>query len=140
VETHQRSENTLTVLFQGVKMSFFQIRDSFLFPPTRFRFFDIADIRDIALMKLAAITNRGSRKDFVDLFFILQRGPALRDHLALMVKKYGAERTNLYQVVVSLTYFEDAEEEPMPEMLEPFDWEQCKSFFVRECRMIVLPP
>ena len=81
-------------------------------------------MRDIALMKLAALMNRGSRKDFIDL----------------MARKYGAERTNLYQMLLSLTYFEDAEEEPMPRMLEPFDWVQCTSFFVRECRMIVLPP
>ena len=139
-ETLQRNESTLTVLLQGVKMSFFQVRDPFLFAPTRYLFFDIADARDIALMKLAAITNRGSRKDFIDLFCILQHGPALQDHLDLMADKYGAGRTNLYQVLMSLTYFEDAEEEPMPKMLEPFDWEQCKTFFVRECRMIVLPP
>jgi hypothetical protein len=139
-ETLQRNENTLTVLLSGVKMSFFQVRDPFLFAPTRYLFFDIADTRDIALMKLAAITGRGSRKDFIDLFCILRSGPAMQDYLDLMARKCGAERTNLYQVVMSLTYFEDAEEEPMPKMLEPFDWEQCKSFFVRESRMIVLRP
>jgi len=139
-ETLQRSANTLTVLVQGIKLSFFQVREPFLFEPTRYRFFDLADVRDIALMKLAAITNRGSRKDFIDLYGILQHGPSLREHLDLMAKKYGADRTNLYQVLLSLTYFEDAEGEPMPRMLEPFDWEQCTSFFVRECRMIVLPP
>jgi len=140
LETLQRSEGTLTVLVRGVKMSFFQVRDPFLFDPTPFRFFGIADTRDIALMKLAAITNRGSRRDFVDLYFILQSGPSLPDLLALMAKKYGAGRTNLYQVLMSLTFFEDAEEEPMPTMREPFSWKECTSFFVRESRMVVLPP
>ncbi len=140
LETLQMSEGTLTVLVRGVKMSFFQVRDPFLFEPTPFRFFGIADTRDIALMKLAAITNRGSRKDFVDLYFMLRSGPSLTDLLALMTKKYGAERTNLYQVLMSLTFFEDAEEEPMPTMREPFTWKECASFFVRESRMVVLPP
>jgi len=140
LETLQRSEGTLTVLVRGVKMSFFQVRDPFLFEPTPFRFFGIADTRDIAFMKLAAITNRGSRKDFVDLYFILQSGPPLTDLLALMARKYGAGRTNPYQVLMSLTYFEDAEEEPMPTMLAPFTWRECTSFFVRESRMVVLPP
>ena len=40
---------------------------------------------------------------------------------------------------MSLTYFEDAEAEPMPRMLVPFDWEECKEFFVREARDLVLP-
>lgn len=140
VETLQREENTLTLLLRGIKMSFFQVRDPFLFTPKRYLFFGLADTRDIALMKLAAIANRGSRKDFIDLFFILRSGPPLRDLLPLMERKYGADRTNLYQVVMSLTYFEDAEAEPLPRMLEPFDWEQCTSFFVREARMIALPP
>jgi hypothetical protein len=39
---------------------------------------------------------------------------------------------------MSLAHFADAE--PMPRILEPFDWDQCTSFFVRECRTVVLPP
>jgi hypothetical protein len=140
IETLQQGEGTLTVIVRSVKLSFFQVADPFLFAPTRHLFFDVADTRDIALMKLAAVTNRGSRKDFVDLFCILQRGPSLQEHLDLMEKKYGRGRFNPYQVLLSLTFFDDAEEEPLPRMLEPFDWKQCKAFFVREARMIVLPP
>jgi Nucleotidyl transferase AbiEii toxin, Type IV TA system len=139
VETLQRTEGTLTVLVRATKLSFFQVRDPFLFPPVRHRFFGVADVRDIALMKLAAITNRGSRKDFIDLYFILTEGPALEEHLGRMADKYGAGRINLYQVVMSLAYFDDAEAEPMPRMLVPFDWEQCKGFLLRECRAVVLP-
>ena len=52
-------------------------------------------------MKLSAVTNRGSRRDFVDLF--------------------------------------DAEAEPLPRMLAPFEWSLCKQFFIREVRALVLP-
>ncbi len=45
----------------------------------------------------------------------------------------------IYHILKSLTYFEDAEQEPPPTMLEPFDWEECKAFFVREAHSIVLP-
>lgn len=139
VETLQRTEGTLTVIVRGTKLSFFQVRDPFLFPPVPHRFFGVADVRDIALMKLAAVTNRGSRKDFVDLYFILAEGPALEEHLGRMADKYGAGRFNLYQVVMSLAYFDDAEAEPMPRMLVPFDWKRCKDFLLRECRAVVLP-
>lgn len=139
VETLQRTEGTLTVIARTTKLSFFQVRDPFLFPTVPHRFFGVADVRDIALMKLAAIANRGSRKDFIDLYFILAEGAPLEEHLARMPDKYGAERTNLYQVVMSLAYFDDAEAEPMPRMLVPFDWKRCREFLLRECRAVVLP-
>ena len=40
---------------------------------------------------------------------------------------------------MSLTYFDDAEAEPLPRMLTPFDWDRCKEFFVRQARALVLP-
>lgn len=138
-ETLYSDEHTLTVLVDGVKLSFFQVRDPFLFPATPFSFFGVADLRDIGLMKLLAVTNRGSRKDFVDLFTLLQTGPSLSDYLQLLPRKYGPGRLNPYQVATSLTYFEDAEAEPLPRMLEPFEWSACKEFFIGEVRALVLP-
>lgn len=138
-ETMQEEEHTLTVLLQGTKLSFFRVRDPFLFDGLPYRFFNVADSRDIALMKLAAISGRGSRKDFVDLYYILQSPPSLVDYFALLPDKYAAGRLNTYHILRSLTYFEDAEGEPMPRMLVPFDWKECKAFFVREARAIVLP-
>lgn len=113
-ETLQESEHTLTVLIQDTKMSFFRVQNPMLFSPIPYRFFSIADIRDIALMKLAAIASRGSRKDFADLYFILQSKPTLKD------------------------YFDDAESEPMPQMLLPFSWDKCKSFFIQEAHTSIL--
>ena len=138
-ETLYSDEHTLTVLVDGVKLSFFQVRDPFLFAATPFSFFGVADLRDIGLMKLQAVTNRGSRKDFVDLFTLLKTGPSLSDYLQLLPRKYGPGRLNPYQVATSLTYFDDAEAEPLPRMLEPFEWSACKEFFIREVRALVLP-
>lgn len=138
-EVLQEEAGTLTVLLRGIKLSFFQIPDPFLFAAETFSFFRLADARDIALMKLVAVLNRGSRKDFVDLYCLLRRGGSLAEHLGLLVKKYGSGRVNLYQVLQSLTWFEEAEAEPSPRMLEPFDWKECKAFFRREARGLVLP-
>ncbi|HSL17483.1 MAG TPA: nucleotidyl transferase AbiEii/AbiGii toxin family protein [Methylomirabilota bacterium] len=139
VELLQLDHRTLTVLASGVKVSFFSVPDPFLFPKLEYSFFALAEVRDIALMKLAAIASRGSRKDFVDLFVILRGGPTLAEYLSWLPRKYGEERVNTYHVLKSLTWFEDAEDEPMPRMLEPFDWDECKAFFVREAHAIVLP-
>jgi hypothetical protein len=137
-ETLQEADHTLTVLLHRTKLSFFRVRDPFLFPSMPWRFGAIADVRDIALMKLAAISGRGSRKDFADLYMILQSAPSLEDYFELLPRKYGASRLNLYHILKSLTYFDDAEAEPKPRMRVPFDWAECKAFFVREARSIVL--
>lgn len=137
-ETLQEAEHTLTVIIRKTKLSFFRVRDPFLFKATPYRFFRLADVRDIALMKLAAISGRGSRKDFIDLYVLLRDKPPLKDYFALLPRKYTPDRVNTYHILKNLTYFEDAEKEPMPRMFEPFDWGECKAFFIREAHALVL--
>lgn len=137
-ETLQEEDHTLTVLIQHTKLSFFRVKDPFLYKPTSCRFFSVADMRDIALMKLAAISGRGSRKDFADLYVILRQPPDLQAYFDMLGRKYDPARLNSYHILKSLTWFNDAESEPMPRMLVPFDWKECKAFFVRQARSIVL--
>lgn len=84
----------------------------------------IADIPDVAAMKLAAATNRGTRKDFVDLYFLMKKY-SLREMLNWYSEKYPDG--NEYLVLRSLVYFDDAELEPMPNMLTPIEWENVKA-------------
>ncbi len=137
-ETLQETRQTMTVRLAQTKLSFFCVRDPFLFTGEACRFFTIAAVTDIALMKIAAIAGRGSRKDFVDLFFILSGSLTLRQSLELVAQKYGANRVNRYHLLKSLVYFDDAEREPMPRMLAPVDWEACKRFFVQAVRDVTL--
>ena len=83
----------------------------------------LAGIEDIAAMKLAAITGRGSRKDFIDLFFLLQKY-TLKQLLRFYNKKYfdGSE----YLVLKSLTYFDDAELDPEVDMIDKVTWVRVK--------------
>lgn len=137
-ETLQEASHTLTVLLRGTKLSFFKADSPFIFKGNTYRNFRIADIREIALMKLLAICNRGSRKDFIDLYSILRGDITLQEYFKLLPEKYGASRINTYNILKSLTYFEDAEKEPMPRMLTPFSWKECKAFFIRAAHSIVL--
>lgn len=138
-ETLQEADHTLTILLQKTKLSFFRAGDPLLYEPEPYRFFTVAAIPDIALMKLVAVSGRGSRKDFADLYMILQDAPSLQDYFDLLPRKYDSSRLNTYHILKSLTYFDDAEGEPMPKMLVPFDWRECKAFFARLARGIVLP-
>ena len=83
----------------------------------------LASCRDIAAMKLSAITNRGSRKDFVDLAFLLEIF-TLQDILSFYAEKYSED--NCFHVLKSLVFFDDAEDDPMPNMLNQFNWEAAK--------------
>lgn len=137
-EVLQEAERALTVISRRTKLSFFEIPDPFVYETSPYRFFRLAAPRDIALMKLVAISGRGSRKDFVDLYCILRTGLSLAECFEALGKKYSSGRANSYHILKSLTYFADAEKEPPPRMLEPFDWKECKAYFVRESHAIVL--
>ncbi|RLG32418.1 hypothetical protein DRN80_06190 [Methanosarcinales archaeon] len=83
----------------------------------------LASCHDIAAMKLSAITNRGTRKDFIDLAFLLNIC-SLQELLELYKDKFSDGE--IFSVLKSLVYFNDAEEDPMPNMLVTFDWEDAK--------------
>lgn len=89
----------------------------------------LAGIKDIAAMKLSAITNRGTRKDFVDFYFLLKLF-SFDELINLYVQKYSDAQ--LFTTLKSLTYFDDAEQDPMPLMLSSLNWEDVKSLIVSE--------
>ena len=84
----------------------------------------LAQIEDIAAMKLEAITNRGSKKDFIDVAFLLERF-SLKEMLDVYQRKYPAGLKLL--VMRSLVYFDDAETTDMPVMLKPLSWDEAKA-------------
>jgi len=94
----------------------------------------LAGKNDIAAMKLAAITGRGTKKDFVDLFFLLQTF-SLNEMLAFYNQKYhdGSE----FLVLKSLSYFEDADKDEDPLMLDKFDWNKMK-VSIKKCLAVYL--
>ena len=137
LQIHRQEEDTLVCGFLGVKLSFFSVPDPFLFDPVPFPPLALADLRDIGVMKIVAIANRGCRKDFLDLYKILRGDLPLERYLALLDRKYPRKALNHYQFLKSLVYFADAEKEPLPTLLEPIRWSEVKSFFVREARKIL---
>ena len=107
----------------GVKTDFVRYEFPWIDPPVVEGGVRLAGVRDIAAMKLFAITNRGAKKDFADLFFLLRLFP-LEDMFGFFARKFGPGREGL--VLRSLAYFDDAEEDFDPAMIEPFDWEHAK--------------
>ncbi|MEA3547013.1 MAG: nucleotidyl transferase AbiEii/AbiGii toxin family protein, partial [Thermodesulfobacteriota bacterium] len=87
----------------------------------------LAGIDDIACMKLSAVTNRGVRKDFIDLYYIVRNFGSLEHYIDLFIKKF--QQQDIGHVVRSLVFFEDADLEPDVKMNVELDWQDVKRAF-----------
>ena len=90
-------------------------------------------------MKVIAISQRGAKRDFVDLYFILHSIPfwKIADN---MLKRFSPDRVNPVHIGKSLVYFHDAEADPEPRYCSGHetDWHVIKEFFVGHVQQLVL--
>jgi predicted nucleotidyltransferase component of viral defense system len=130
------ANDTLLGELQGVKISFFRYRYPLIGEPTTALGARIASLQDLAAMKLDAISRRGTRRDFVDLYFIAKSGLPMADALQYYRQKFAGLNVNVIHVIKSLVYFADAEKDPMPVMLVKWSWDEVKRFFQREAKAL----
>jgi predicted nucleotidyltransferase component of viral defense system len=109
---------------EGVKVDIVNYPFEWLEAPVEDDGIILAGMKDIASMKLAAITNRGTKKDFIDIYFLLQHY-SLNEMLQFYKLKYKTDA--IYNVIRSLVYFADAESDPLPKMYVPLQWNDVKS-------------
>jgi len=129
--TTQRS--TLWFELEGVETSLMYFDYPPLEEPQHCLDVPIASLRDIAAMKVEAISSRGARKDFVDLYFICQEpGFDLSGALTAFEARFASARPDVLHRVKALTYFDDAEREPELLMIRPVAWPDVRAFFERE--------
>lgn len=83
----------------------------------------LVNIEDVAAMKVSAIAGRGRKRDFYDLYFLLQKFK-LPDLLDWYSEKYG--ETSVFHALRSLSYFDDAEADANPVLFENLDWKKVK--------------
>ena len=92
----------------------------------------LASPKDIAAMKVNAVMGRGTKKDFVDVYFLLQHY-SFDDIIQFYLQKYtdGSE----YRALLSMTYFGDADPQPMPYMFQQVDWETIRDDIKRQVEL-----
>jgi hypothetical protein len=133
---HLERQEWRTILgyVQDMRFSIFYYQYPLLFPAHDFSGIQIADEKDIAPMKIAAIADRGTKRDFIDLYFILaiRKNLGFTEALDLYDKKFGKLAQNKVHIVKSLVYFDDAENDAIPNMLKKVDWDSVKQFFLEE--------
>lgn len=115
----------------GVKVTFLHYGYKQLFPAAVFEGINLADERDIAAMKIDAVSSRGSKKDFVDLYFLLEKY-SLDELLGFFEKKFSGVEYNRLHILKSLVYFENADNDPMPTMLKKIDWDEIKKTIAKK--------
>lgn len=118
----------------GIKTDFVRYRYPLLNPIVEIEGIRLLSTLDIGAMKLAAITNRGRKRDFFDLFFLLQTYT-----LSSLMDAYNAKYSDGSEFLVnkSLVYFEDAEEDDMPEVFDAaVTWSLVKETIVREVKQL----
>ncbi len=134
IKVKQNQKGTCDIILNGVQVSFFYYPNKVIknfvtveeMPKLK-----IASILDIAIMKVVAIGGRGSKKDFFDLYNIINKCEISIEEIAKgLIQKCG-EQTNYVNIIMGLSYFEDAEQEELPKVFVEYNWEDIKEFFIK---------
>lgn len=125
----------LLLVLRDMHVGFFSYSYPLLAPTESVEGVALAGMLDIGLMKLDALISRGSRKDFYDLYFILQHMP-LTELLTLGRAKYPYARDFELMAVESLVLFDNADRDLQPQVLADVSWEQVKEFFIAEAQAL----
>jgi len=125
----------LLLMVDRVRMGFFGYGYPLISPLSQLDGIQLASLVDIGLMKLDAVTDRGNRKDYCDLYLITRSIPL--DELVQMAKvKYPLVKDFEFMVYRGLTFFEIADQQADPDMLIDLKWDTVKSFFIDQAKRL----
>jgi hypothetical protein len=125
IEVLKKSKNISVLSIDNIKVDIVNYKYPWISALVKEDNYRLASLKDIGAMKLNAITGRGTKKDFIDLYYLLKHF-SIHDLFECYIEKF--EDGNLFLVKKSLTYFDDAEPEPMPVMKENITWEEIKAY------------
>ena len=132
----RETDGMIYATLMGVEVSFVYQHHPLLDPPLHWKNIAIAGLIDIGLMKLAAIKDRGTRRDFVDLYCLRESVPLVK-LFDLIPKKYPDRLDFALHLAYGLRYFEDAENDPRElVMLRPVRWENVKKYCEQGARLL----
>lgn len=131
----QRDWQTLIGTIDGVKISLFGYKYKLINEPEKFCGVKIASLPDLAAMKLETVIGRGTKRDFIDIYFLAQKYT-----LAKMFEFYGEKYGNLEErelmLKKGLVFFEEADKEEMPKMLVKANWDGIKKWVFNVVRQL----
>ena len=130
------AEGTLGLEVDGIGVSFFKYPYPLIGPLEKMESICLASKEDIAAMKIIAISQRGKRRDFIDIYFLLTEF-GLKKIIEFIKEKYPM--FNIYVGLQGLVYFKDADEDPEKgrfRLLKEVQWEGMKDYILKETNKI----
>ncbi|MBK7741835.1 MAG: nucleotidyl transferase AbiEii/AbiGii toxin family protein [Saprospiraceae bacterium] len=122
-ELVNQSSVMLGFFINEIKVDIVKYKYDFIEKPITEGIIRLAHPKDIGAMKLAAISGRGKRKDFYDLYYLL-RDYSLEDLISFNKKKFPD--SNEMIIIKSLGYFDDADLDQQPILMEQVSWSTVK--------------
>lgn len=132
-QTEIENKNTIYGKLFNSKISF--IAYPFFIPKQDFIWYGsikVLSIIDVAVMKITAISQRGKKRDFFDLYWCAHNVEPLEETIKRLPEQYPSVAHDFHHILKSLIYFEDAEIDPDPEIYFDANWQKVKSFFEKE--------
>lgn len=130
-KTDVNKKNTIYGELLGAKVSF--IAYPFFIPaeqPLLYGSIKILKPQDIAVMKIIAISQRGRKRDFFDLYWLIHHGEELNVVIPKLKLQYPTVAHDYHHILKSLVYFVDAEHDPSPDISFKASWKEVKDFFM----------
>lgn len=135
IEIRKQSSSILIAMVEEIKVDIVNYPYPWIDSEIREENIVMATDKDIAAMKLSAITNRGTKKDFIDLYYLLKHY-SLEQMVSFYTTKYG--ESSVFMVLKSLTYFDDAELDVSPNVLDrTINWSTIKNTITNEVKLLM---
>jgi len=96
----------------------------------------VLDKLDIAVMKIIAVSQRGRKRDFFDLYWCAKNLEPLEEIIKRLKAQYPTVAHNYHHILKAMIFFDDADIDPEPEIYFDATWKQVKSFFRKEIPLI----
>jgi len=129
------SFGTLYCTINGVKLSFIFYNVLLVYPLINFKKIRVTHWKDILAEKFKTLSQRGSRKDFYDIYLIiLEKKLTITDVIKIFKNRFKNTNINYYHILKSLTYFKEADNEPDLLLLKDVPWKTVKSFFTKNIK------
>jgi len=129
----QEASGTLDLVIDEVKVSLLEYKYPLIGELTEFEGVKMAGVTDIACMKLSAISSRGSKKDFIDLYKILQKISLNEIFTKFEIKFKGVEYQKTH-ILKSLLTFDLADDDPEPDYIEKINWINVKGSIEKDVK------
>ncbi|MGC9338055.1 MAG: nucleotidyl transferase AbiEii/AbiGii toxin family protein [Candidatus Cloacimonadia bacterium] len=133
----QQYRGTVHGILNGIRLSFLHYSVPLINEPYVWEGIKIASIPDLIGEKFKAISQRGAKKDFCDLYAAFKTGISIQQGCQYFKQRFQNTGIQFYSILKGLTYFEDAESDPDPLWLSDdfrTDWKDIKSFFTKNIK------